>query len=203
MVNTYEKESPPTTHSIVNLIAVAIAASGIAALPACDNDSDSSNHQKVQKTEKAEDPKLAAASAQWKGNVEYVASILAAGVNLCFSSIGGFTGKDLHGNPTSCSDDQDGGGDLWDLKQAVATMPTDHIEKISIKNGVITLTSYGININGSDSFSLILAPASSDKKKNITWKIDPASTCLAAGLCNAGLYKVCYRGRLTAVPPGC
>lgn len=86
-----------------------------------------------------------------------------------------------------------GKGTAWDLRCAVADATnteykyTDYVAGASVKNGVITLTSRGITAGGKDSFSLILTPADIKKDKfdtTIIWKVDPASTCLSAGICD-------------------
>ena len=95
-------------------------------------------------------------------------------IDLCFFDTGSLV---------SCNDSQKGIG--WDLKRAAEDTADQHIAGVSVKNGTITLTSRGITVKGKDSFSLILVPASlnGNNIEPITWKIDPASTCLAAGLC--------------------
>ena len=95
-------------------------------------------------------------------------------VELCFFDTGSLT---------SCSDDQKGIG--WDLKRAAADTAGDYLASTSVKKGVISLTSRDIKFNGTDTFSLILVPALTKENGSdvVSWKVDPASTCLAAGLC--------------------
>jgi len=163
--------------SLSGLMAAAIAALGIAVLPACGDDAADKAASKppVQQTTAAKEDKdtLAAARNQF-ADVKLAAGPLKQQVELCFFDTGSLT---------SCSDDQKGLG--WDLKRAVDDTADQHIAGVSVKNGKITLTSRGISVSGKDSFSLILVPALTKENGSdvVSWKVDPASTCLAAGLC--------------------
>lgn len=168
--------------SLSGLMAAAIAALGIAVLPACGDDAadkaaadKAASKPPVQQTTAAKEDKdtLAAARNQF-ADVKLAAGPLKQQVELCFFDTGSLT---------SCSDDQKGLG--WDLKRAVDDTADQHIAGVSVKNGKITLTSRGISVSGKDSFSLILVSALTKENGSdvVSWKVDPASTCLAAGLC--------------------
>ena len=53
--------------------------------------------------------------------------------------------------------------------------------------GIITATSTGISVGGTNSFTYILDPVTNTTgaggSTGVTWSTDPASTCLAAALC--------------------
>lgn len=168
--------------SLSGLMAAAIAALGIAVLPACGDDAadkaaadKAASKPPVQQTTAAKEDKdtLAAARNQF-ADVKLAAGPLKQQVELCFFDTGSLT---------SCSDDQKGIG--WDLKRAAADTAGDYLASTSVKKGVISLTSRDIKFNGTDTFSLILVPALTKENGSdvVSWKVDPASTCLAAGLC--------------------
>ena len=173
-VNEYYEEKKS---SLSGLMAAAIAALGIAVLPACGDDAADKAASKppVQQTTAAKEDKdtLAAARNQF-ADVKLAAGPLKQQVELCFFDTGSLT---------SCSDDQKGLG--WDLKRAVDDTADQHIAGVSVKNGKITLTSRGISVSGKDSFSLILVSALTKENGSdvVSWKVDPASTCMSAGLC--------------------
>lgn len=85
-------------------------------------------------------------------------------------------------------------GTGWNLARDVAEAQLgNYVAGASVKKGVITLTSRGISVNGKDSFSLILVPKlikpKNEYESPISWELDPASTCLSAGLCDESFMK--------------
>ena len=155
----------------------------------CEDEKTRNARQEEKAVKEDKDP-LATARRRFK-DLGKQANFLRQQVYICFLDIGGLTGKNAQGNAASCSDDQK--GTAWDLQRAVADATnteykyTDYVAGASVKNGVITLTSRGITAGGKDSFSLILTPADIKKDKfdtTIIWKVDPASTCLSAGICD-------------------
>ena len=109
-----------------------------------------------------------------RGSCVRPASLFKMQVELCFFDTGSLT---------NCNDGQKGTG--WNLKRAAEDAADEYLAGVSVRNGLITLTSRGISLNGKDAFSLILVPEVSkeDKFGALKWKIDASSTCLAAGLC--------------------
>lgn len=175
--------------SLSGLMAAAIAALGIAVLPACGDDAadkaaadKAASKPPVQQTTAAKEDKDTLAAARNQFAVKLAAGPLKQQVELCFFDTGSLT---------SCSDDQKGLG--WDLKRAVDDTADQHIAGVSVKNGKITLTSRGISVSGKDSFSLILVPKlikpKNEYESPISWELDPASTCLSAGLCDESFMK--------------
>ena len=186
--------------SLSGLMAAAIAALGIAVLPACGDDAadkaaadKAASKPPVQQTTAAkEDKDPLAESREQFINVTKAAGSLRQQVELCFFDLGTLeNGRNPDTGATECSSSGPGKGYGWNLVKAVADtltfngQPSKYVASASVNKGVITLTSRGISVNGKDSFNLILVPAliKEDNRDVISWKIDPASTCLSAGLC--------------------
>lgn len=123
----------------------------------------------------------------------YAAGPLKQQVEICYFDLGGL--RDAEPNPdtgaSSCSgspeDRARGAG--WDLGRAVkdAVRSSRYVKSASVENGVITLTTKDISIDGKSGFTLIwvpsLARSDSDGDSAMSWWIAEESTCLEAGLC--------------------
>ena len=84
-----------------------------------------------------------------------------------------------------CSDSGSGNG--WNLAKAVSEARSRYVFGAEVKNGVITMYSRNIKVNGQEVFTEILVPRiyGSDSAINwaINWEIAPESTCRQADLC--------------------
>ena len=112
-------------------------------------------------------------------------------VELCFFDLGAL--KDAEPNPdtgaTSCSSNTGARsrGTGWNLAKAVSEARSRYVFGAEVKNGVITMYSRNIKVNGQEVFTEILVPRiyGSDSAINwaINWEIAPESTCRQADLC--------------------
>ena len=106
-------------------------------------------------------------------------------VELCYFDLGTLSGGEGEG-AQSCSGTMSGNG--WNLSRAVADTSSKYVSAATVTNGVITITSQGIKVNGTDGFYEILTPAaaknSGDSALNWTITNDGADlNCKNADLC--------------------
>ena len=113
-------------------------------------------------------------------------------VELCFFDLGAL--KDAEPNPdtgaTSCSSNTGARsrGTGWNLAKAVSEARSRYVFGAEVKNGVITMYSRNIKVNGQEVFTEILVPRiygsdSAISDSAINWEIAPESTCRQADLC--------------------
>ena len=186
-----KKKFPPLS----KLIIFTIAAFGTTALPACGDDSADSGASKAPQAQEAANRDLAIARNLFYCYVTQAARPLTQQVELCFYDLGTLeNGSNPETGATECSSSGSGKGTGWNLARDVAEAQLgNYVAGASVKKGVITLTSRGISVNGKDSFSLILVPKlikpKNEYESPISWELDPASTCLSAGLCDESFMK--------------
>lgn len=80
-----------------------------------------------------------------------------------------------------CSDSGSGNG--WNLAKAVSEARSRYVFGAEVKNGVITMYSRNIKVNGQEVFTEILVPRIYGSDSAINWEIAPESTCRQADLC--------------------
>ena len=107
-------------------------------------------------------------------------------VELCYFDIGTLTGNTNEGEATACSQDQSGNG--WNLTRAVADTSSKYVSTAAVTDGVITVTSKGIKVNGQEGYYEILTPsvAKTNGDAALNWTItnDGADlNCKNADLC--------------------
>lgn len=110
-------------------------------------------------------------------------------VELCFFDLGAL--KDAEPNPdtgaTSCSSNTGARsrGTGWNLGRAVRDTQSVYVQSAEVRNGVITMRSKNIKVNGQEGFTEILVPrtALGSSEAGLNWSISPESTCKQAGLC--------------------
>ena len=110
-------------------------------------------------------------------------------VELCFFDLGAL--KDAEPNPdtgaTSCSSNTGARsrGTGWNLGRAVRDTQSVYVQSAEVRNGVITMRSKNIKVNGQEGFTEILVPrtAPGSSEAALEWSISPESTCKQAGLC--------------------
>ena len=110
-------------------------------------------------------------------------------VELCFFDLGAL--KDAEPNPdtgaTSCSSNTGARsrGTGWNLGRAVRDTQSVYVQSAEVRNGVITMRSKNIKVNGQEGFTEILVPrtAPGNEDTALEWSISPESTCKQAGLC--------------------
>ena len=97
------------------------------------------------------------------------------------------------GNLTNCNGSESAvlmgnGARGWNLVQAVSATKSTYVKSgPTVKEGVITLTSKNIKVNGKSPFTLILVPteenASNSHGTALNWNVSANSGCLKADLC--------------------
>ena len=106
-------------------------------------------------------------------------------VELCYFDLGTLNGGQGEG-AQSCSGTMSGNG--WNLSRAVADTSSKYVQDATVTNGVITMTSKGIKVNGTEGFYEILTPSAAKNSGDaaLNWEITGDSNdlnCKNADLC--------------------
>ena len=105
-------------------------------------------------------------------------------VELCYFDQGDLTNCDGSKSAVSVGNGARG----WNLQQAVNATESTYVKKgPTVENGIITLTSKGIKVNGKSPFTLVLKPTENNNGNSagtaLNWNVSASSTCIKADLC--------------------